>query len=189
MSYTRWGSAVAYTTPAGETDHFASEWYIYWDVASDDSLGRNGQLLACWRSLDELPLIDYQELSRINQTASWNLIPGYEECESVQNRRHLKKCVREWLAEVESEYPTVPPQSRLEMAGILKKKQQEQLADSGNNMAGYRAAMLAERIAELGRQATAWNSSDREAIAELAATAKSEAEAYNRIRQNPASET
>lgn len=204
MAYLRWGAPLNFDAglATGETDPVnafvawtaksreerqadlkrqgasASEWYIYWDAASDNSLGRNGQLLAVWHAGSaDLPLIDYQELRRIADRDAWKLIPGYSPDQDALNRQALQNAVREFLSEVEDEYPPTPPQSRRELAEHFRQTMQQQAqAGASSALTNYlRQANIAARIKELAQRAAADADPETDSIAALADQARATA--------------
>ena len=201
MSYSRWSTPLGLDTrqATGETDPtesyiawhsmsqadrmaelnrqgaVLSEWYIYWDVASDNSLGRNGQLLAVWHAgTGEYPLIDYQELRRIAGRDAWELIPGYEQTADPRDRQNVQDCVRQWLAEVDDEFPAVAPLTRRELAEHYQHKAQAriQCANAGEVFAVMHAYSAVTRITEIARRAAADRDPDADHIAGIAVTAR-----------------
>ena len=205
MSYSRWSTPLGMDTrrATGETDPIESyiawqsmsqdaktselqrqgailsEWYIYWDTASDNGLGRNGQLLAVWHAgTGEYPLIDYQELRRIAGRDAWELIPSYEQTAHPRDRQNVRDCVREWLADVEDEFPAVAPLTRRELAEHYQRKALAwiQDANSGNNFAILHAHSAVMRVTEIARRAAADRDPDADHIAGIALNARTAAD-------------
>lgn len=201
MSYSRWATPLGLDTrqATGETDPtesciawhsmsqadkmaelnrqgaIVSEWYIYWDAASDNSLGRNGQLLAVWHAgTGEYPLMDYQELRRIAGRDAWELIPGYEQTAHPRDRQNLRDCVHHWLADVDDAFPAVAPLTRRQLAEHYQRKAQSHIRD-GNAVAGIavmHAYSAVTRITEIARRAAADRDPDADYIAGIAVTAR-----------------
>lgn len=159
MSYIRWGTplgldvaaATSATDPvdgylawhqlspeqrqakADRQDAVLSSWYIYWDFSSEDELGRNGQLLAVWHAANGArPIMDYQELRRIADHDGWAVIPGFDETVHPLDIARLKGCIRDWLADVEQDYPPTDAMSRRQMVECLHAKVQRRLDELGN---------------------------------------------------------
>ena len=201
MSYSRWSTPLGLDTSqaTGETDPtesyiawhsmsqadrmtelnrqgaVLSEWYIYWDAASDNSLGRNGQLLAVWHAgSDELPLMDYQELRRIAGRDAWEPIPGYEQTAHPRDRQNLRDCVHQWLADVEEEFPETAPLTRRELAEHYQREAQARIqsANAGDDYAIAYAYSAVMRVTEIARRAAADCDPDADYIAGIAVTAR-----------------
>ena len=201
MSYSRWSTPLGLDTrqATGATDPtesyiawhsmsqadrmaelnrqgaIVSEWYIYWDVASDNGLGRNGQQLAVWHAgTCEYPLMDYQELRRIAGRDAWELIPGYEETAHPRDRQNVRDCVRQWLADVEDEFPAVAPLTRRELAEHYQHKAQALIRDAGagDGFAVMHAYSAVTRVTEIARRAAADRDPDADYIAGIAVTAR-----------------
>lgn len=78
-----------------------SPWYIYWDCQSGET--RDSQILAVWsNAIDEHPYYDYPTLRDIANRGAWSEIAGH--AESGNPFDVLAECVKEWLAEVESDF-------------------------------------------------------------------------------------
>lgn len=83
-----------------------SAWYIFHDVASGDTLDE--QMLSVWHCSvigrrDCLPMITYPELHAISDAGRWNEIPGYDESSDL-DQSNLRRCVLQFLQDVEAEY-------------------------------------------------------------------------------------
>ena len=209
MSYSRWSTPLGLDTrqATGETDPtesyiawhsmsqadrmaelnrqgaILSEWYIYWDTASDQSLGRNGQLLAIWHAgTVEYPPIDYQELRRIADRDAWHLIPGYEQTSHPLDRQNVRNCVHEWLADVEDEHPDVAPLTRREMAEHYQRKAQARIqdADAGDHHAILPAYSAVLRMKEIALRA-ADSDPDAHYIASIALIARTAVDASSKV--------
>ena len=108
-----------------------SKWYIYWDDASCDDLGRQGQLLAIWYAgFGQYPLNDYTELSQVASTEAWEHILGFNPDDHPLDVKNVKDCIREWLAEVEEAFPEQTTTTRLEAAQKWNEKAQRHIQNS-----------------------------------------------------------
>ena len=109
----------------------ASKWYIYWDNASYDGLGRHGQLLNVWYAgIGRFPLIDYTELSQVASTEAWERIPGFNPDDHPLDVKNVEDCIMEWLKEVEEAFPEQPTPTRLETAQKWTEKAQRHIQNS-----------------------------------------------------------
>ena len=90
-----------------EREHrFTSSWYVFYHSVSDRSQGRDGQVLAVWSCrAPDFPLMTYRELKEIDLKNKWFLIPGFDRCTDHRDCLHVADCVRDWLEEVEEEFP------------------------------------------------------------------------------------
>ena len=201
MSYIRWGTplGLSYAAATGEADPMdgyvawhrlgpeqrqteadrqsaaLSTWYIYWDASSDDELGRNGQLLAVWHTANrEHPLMDYQELRSIADHDAWDLIPGFAETTHPLDIASLQNCVREWLADVEKDYPPAEAMSRRQLADYCHTKIRRHLAeftDGGRDDTVLYALSNTVRMRAISRRAVADHDPDAGYIVGICAEA------------------
>lgn len=159
----------------------SSKWYIYWDSASHDDFGRHGQLLAVWYAgIGQYPLIDYTELSQVASNEAWENIPGFNPNDHPLDVKNVKDCIREWLKEVEEEFPEQPTPTRLETAQKWTEKAQQHIQNSDDmrNTEGTRqseamteylkAAQASARVSEKADWAERLHDPQAKTIRELA---------------------
>ena len=73
--------------------------------------------------------MDYQELRSIADHDAWALIPGFTDTTHPLDIASLQNCVREWLSDVEKDYPPAEAMSRRQLADYFHTKIRRHLAE------------------------------------------------------------
>ena len=91
MSYCRW---------------LSSDWYIYWDCNSDDSKGRDGQLLAIWNRKDPncAESMHYYPRIKNDRDGIWNEIKQRIKPHRMLYRDKFDISLDDFIEEVENSF-------------------------------------------------------------------------------------
>lgn len=163
---------------AAEQGGVLSGWYIFAHNDSDDTIGRAGQLLAVWKAgNEELPLINYGELRTVADNDEWHLVPGFDPDDHGLDIAHLKRCVTDWLAEVEEEFPPEPWLSAVALAEhwatraevAVDAAAKAQGNDRSEHMIQWaQARQAAQRVAELAQRSETRGRPEAGTLSEIA---------------------
>lgn len=97
MSYARWSNN--------------DDWYIYHDCHSDDSKGRDGQLLAIWHNRDtQSPMYYYPQIKN-DRESIWNDITSRVYGE-IKSREVFDECLDVFIENVERDYDQLNKKER-----------------------------------------------------------------------------